>query len=98
MTAEDLTDGLLWPDYATPADLAAIEGVPLTARGLPGSTYRLLTRAATRWPDRTAVTALPGAIRWREPQQRTFAGLLADVHRYATCSTAAAYAAATPSP
>ncbi|HEX6520275.1 MAG TPA: AMP-binding protein, partial [Streptosporangiaceae bacterium] len=83
MTAEDLTDGLLWPDYATPADLAAIEEVPLTARGLPGSTYRLLTRAAARWPDRTAVTALPGAIRWREPQRRTFAGLLADVHRYA---------------
>jgi fatty-acyl-CoA synthase len=80
---EDLTDGLLWPDYATPADLAAIEQVPLAARGLPGSTYRLLTRAAARWPGRTAVTVLPDATRWREPQRRTFAELLAGVHRYA---------------
>jgi fatty-acyl-CoA synthase len=36
-----------------------------------------------RWPDRTAVTVLPSAARWREPQRRTFAELLADVHRYA---------------
>jgi fatty-acyl-CoA synthase len=83
MLTEDLADGLLWPDYAIPADLAAIEEVPLAARGLPESVYRLLTRAAARWPDRTAVTALPDATRWREPQRCTFAELLADVHRYA---------------
>ncbi|RZU74390.1 fatty-acyl-CoA synthase [Micromonospora kangleipakensis] len=78
-----MTGPLLWPDYARPADLAAIEAVPLAARGLPESTYALLSRAATRWPDRTALTVLPDAARWREPLGRTFAELLADVHRYA---------------
>lgn len=66
-----------------PADLAAIEAVPLTDRALPESTYALLSRAATTWPDRTATTVLPVAARWREPVRRTFADLLADVHRYA---------------
>ncbi|WP_262286346.1 acyl-CoA synthetase [Micromonospora sp. MA102] len=78
-----MTGPLLWPDYATPADLAAIEAVPLEARGLPESTYGLLARAATRWPDRTAISVLPDAARWHEPLHRTFAELLADVHRYA---------------
>ena len=55
-----MTDDLLWPRYADPSDLAAIEAVPLAARGLPDSTYALLTRAATRWPDRTAITVPPG--------------------------------------
>ena len=78
-----MTDHLLWPRYAEPADLAAIEAVPLADRGLPESTYALLARAARRWPDRTATTVLPEAARWREPAERTFADLLADVHRYA---------------
>ncbi|WP_410816824.1 acyl-CoA synthetase [Micromonospora sp. 050-3] len=78
-----MTGPLLWPDYATPADLAAIEAVPLEARGLPESTYALLSRAATLWPDRAAITVLPDAARWREPLRRTFAELLADVHRVA---------------
>ncbi len=78
-----MTEDLLWPDYATPDDLATIEAVPLEKRGLPESTYALLTRAASRWPDRTAISVLPDAARWREPQRRTFAELLADVHRYA---------------
>ena len=39
----------------------------------PRSTYALLHGAATRWPDRTAVTVLPDAARWREPLRRTFA-------------------------
>ena len=78
-----MTEDLLWPDYATPDDLAAIEAVPLEARGLPESTYALLARAATRWPDRTAISVLPDAAHWREPEQRTFAQLLADVHRHA---------------
>ncbi|MFC8617222.1 acyl-CoA synthetase [Micromonospora purpureochromogenes] len=78
-----MTGPLLWPDYATPTDLAAIEAVPLAARGLPESTYGLLARAAARWPDRTALTVLPDAARWREPLRRTFAELLADVHRVA---------------
>lgn len=78
-----MTEQPLWPRYATPADLAAIEAVPLEARGLPESTYALLARAAEHWPDRTAVSVLPDAARWREPLQRTFAQMLADVHRYA---------------
>ncbi|WP_460440552.1 acyl-CoA synthetase [Amycolatopsis stemonae] len=72
-----------WPRYAEPADLAAIEAVPLADRGLPESTYALLLRAARRWPDRPATTVLPEAARWREPVRRGFAELLADVHRYA---------------
>jgi len=88
MTAEPMTaappgEDLLWPPYATPTDLAAIEAVPLADRGLPKSTYALLVRAATRWSDRTAITVLPEAARRREPLRRTFADLLADVHRYA---------------
>ncbi len=78
-----MTEDLLWPDYATPDDLAAIEAVPLEKRGLPESTYALLARAATRWPNRTAISVLPDAARWREPEQHTFAQLLADVHHYA---------------
>ena len=45
-----MSEHLLWPDYATPYDLAAIEAVPLEDRGLPETTYALLVRAAARWP------------------------------------------------
>ena len=82
MSTEPTTEPL-WPEYATPADLAAIESVPLQARGLPETTYALLHRAATLWPDRVAVSVLPDAERWQEPVRRTYAQLLADVHRYA---------------
>ncbi|MFI5540917.1 acyl-CoA synthetase [Nocardia sp. NPDC051900] len=82
-TLETSTEDLLWPRYTGPEDLAAIEAVPLEARGLPESTYALLVRAATRWPERTAITVLPDAARWREPLQRTYSELLADVHKYA---------------
>ncbi|MBP2702943.1 acyl-CoA synthetase [Microbispora sp. RL4-1S] len=73
----------LWPRYEGPDDLAAIERLPLEARGLPESTYALLARAAALWPSRTAITVLPEASRWREPLHRTYAELLAEVHRYA---------------
>ena len=76
-------DDLLWPRYETSADLAAIEAVPLADRGLPESTYALLERAATLWPERVAVHLLPSAARWQEPLTRTFAEQLADVHRVA---------------
>jgi fatty-acyl-CoA synthase len=82
-TAGPLAEKLLWPRYAGPADLAAIEAVPLSARGLPGSVYRLLARAAARWPDRTAFSVLPDATRWQAAQTENFAGLLASVHQYA---------------
>jgi fatty-acyl-CoA synthase len=74
---------LLWPRYASPADLKDIESIPLAQRGLPESTYAALARAGALWPDRTAVTVLPDATRWEEPAHRTFGELLADVHRAA---------------
>lgn len=74
---------LLWPRYATPADIDAIERIPLTDRGLPNSTYAALQRAATLWPDRAAVTVMPDADRWQQAGTRTFSELLADVHRAA---------------
>ncbi|WP_246355274.1 hypothetical protein [Nocardioides ungokensis] len=74
---------LLWPTYDGPRHLAAIEEVALTDRGLPGTTYDLLVRAARLWPDRVALSVLPDGERWEQPTERTFAELLADVHRYA---------------
>ena len=62
-----MTADLLWPEYATPDDLAAIEAVPLGERGLPETTYALLARAARLWPDRVAVCVLPDAERSRQP-------------------------------
>jgi acyl-CoA synthetase (AMP-forming)/AMP-acid ligase II len=76
-------DDLLWPTYNGPGDLAAIEAVPLAERGLPGTTYELLVRAAGLWPDRVALSVLPDGEAWEQPSERTFAELLADVHRYA---------------
>jgi fatty-acyl-CoA synthase len=78
-----LKDALLWPAYTGPLDLASIERVPLEDRGLPGSTYQLLARAAHTWPQRTALTVLPDAERWHSPLRLTFTELLAQVHRYA---------------
>ena len=78
-----MTTDLLWPRYATPADLTDIESFPLAERGLPESTYELLGRAARLWPDRTALTVLPDATRWTEPSRRTFSELLSDVHKTA---------------
>ena len=74
---------LLWPTYDGPHDLASIEAVPLADRGLPGTTYELLARAAGLWPDRVALSVLPDGERWEQPTERSFSELLADVHRYA---------------
>jgi len=74
---------VLWPACGEPGDLAEIEAVPLADRGLPGTTYELVVRAARLWPDRLALSVLPDAERWEQPVDRTFAQLLADVHRYA---------------
>ena len=52
------SNDLLWPTFRGPADLAEIERVPLEERGLPASTYELVTRAACLWPDRPAVSVL----------------------------------------
>lgn len=77
-----MTD-LLWPAYGEPADLARIEAVPLAERGLPQTTYAVLCRAARLWPDGRALSVLPTSAHWRHPVVRTFAELLADVHRSA---------------
>ena len=74
---------LLWPTYDAPGDLPNIEAVPLADRGLPGTTYELLARAAGRWPDRVALSVLQDGDGWEQPAERTYAELLMDVHRYA---------------
>ena len=74
---------LLWPTYEGPHDVAAIEAVPLADRGLPGTTYELLVRAAALWPDRLALSVLEDGERWQQPAERTYSQLLDDVHRYA---------------
>ena len=63
---------LLWPTYDGPGDLAAIEAVPLADRGLPGTTYELLVRAAAavagpRRPVRAPGRRTVGAARRSEP-------------------------------
>lgn len=63
--------------------MAAIEAVPLADRGLPPSTYDLLRRAATRWPDQPAISVLPSAQAWDDPVNLTYAELLTRVHRLA---------------
>ncbi|MGZ6652079.1 MAG: AMP-binding protein, partial [Solirubrobacteraceae bacterium] len=74
---------LLWPSFEGPDELGAVERVPLSERGLPASTYELVTRAADLWPDRVAVSVLPGAEHFHTPFVRTFAELAGDVHRAA---------------
>lgn len=78
-----MTTNLLWPRYSEPADVVAIESIPLSERGLPESTYAVLKRAAEFWPDRPAITVMPDAQRWQQPSTRTFSELLIDVHKAA---------------
>jgi fatty-acyl-CoA synthase len=73
----------LWPTCEGPDDLARIEQVPLAERGLPATTYEIVTRAAELWPDRAAISFLPDAERWERATTRTYAELAADVHRTA---------------
>jgi fatty-acyl-CoA synthase len=82
MSAPTVAAGL-WPRFGAPSDLARVERVPLDERGLPATTYELVTRAAALWGDRTAVSVLPDAERWLAPVRRSFAELAADVHRAA---------------
>ena len=78
---------LLWPSSHGPSDLAEVERVPLSERGLPASTYELVRRAAELWPDRPAVSVLPNAELFHTPFVRTFAELAGDVHRAAAVLT-----------
>lgn len=79
----------LWPAYDTPDDVAMIEQTPLDARGLPASTYAVLTRAAEQWPERTALRVMPDATRWQQTTDRTYAQLLDAVDRHAAALRAA---------
>ncbi|MFH7340737.1 acyl-CoA synthetase [Streptomyces sp. KHY 26] len=74
---------LLWPAHDSPADLTAIEAVPLHERGLPATTYDALLHAARLWPDRPALTVLPDAARFQQSTTMTFAQLCDRVHRIA---------------
>jgi fatty-acyl-CoA synthase len=76
-----LTPAALWLPFTGPADLTEVERMPLSDRGLPASTYELVTRAAELWPDRPAISVLPDAERFHTPLIRTFAQLADDVHR-----------------
>lgn len=80
LTAEN---ELLWPSFHGSSDLAALERVPLRERGLPASTYELVSRAAELWPDRPPVSVLPNAESFHTPLVPTFAELAGDVHRAA---------------
>ena len=73
----------LWPAANGPARLAEIERVPLAERGLPASTYELLCRAESLWPDLPAVSVMVDGEQWETPFTRTFAELAADVRRAA---------------
>ena len=73
----------LWPAFSGPSQLTEVERVPLSARGLPASTYELVRRAGELWPDRTAVSVLPNAADFHNPFLRTFGELACDVHRAA---------------
>jgi fatty-acyl-CoA synthase len=73
----------LWPRLDGPDDLAEVERTALADRGLPASTYELVSRAAELWPDRVAVSVLPEAEQFRAPRVLTFADLALDVHRAA---------------
>ena len=73
----------LWPTYDQPGDLKIIESLALEDRGLPGSTYDVLARAAALWPDRSALTVLPSAEQWTHGKTVGFAQLRDEVHRIA---------------
>ena len=83
MGAVTAENELLWPSLQGPSDLAAVELVPLSDRGLPASTYELVRRAAELWPDRPAVSVLADAESFHTPLVRTYAELARDVHRAA---------------
>ena len=86
---------LLWPPYATPDDLTGIEAIPLQARGLPETTYALLTRAADLWPDRVAVSVLPDRPAGRSRSDARSPSSSPTSAATPTCCTSSAWDAAT---
>lgn len=86
----------LWPTYDQPGDLKTIESLAIEDRGLPGSTYDVLARAAMLWPDRQARTVLPSAEQWTRGEAVGFAQLRDQVHRIANLSISTVSAAPPP--
>src|SRR5882757_339423 len=71
------------PLVLTPADLPAVEAVPLDERDLPASTYDLLGRAADRYADQPALYLLGESADWRNAPLWTYRELFAQVTRAA---------------
>jgi fatty-acyl-CoA synthase len=69
------------PRLATAQDLADIESVPLPDRDIPLTTYELVQRAASTWPDATASVWIPDPSRISDARAWTFAELERTVHR-----------------
>src|SRR6266699_4275430 len=67
----------------TTEDLEAIERMPLTARLSVRSTYELIREAATRDPDRTAITFLSGRDRSDRAVRLSSRALLNTIHQTA---------------
>lgn len=65
------------------SDIAAIEAVPLSQRGLPGSSYAALVSSGKRTPDAKALSFFVSADRLDETHVWTYAELVADVTRAA---------------
>jgi fatty-acyl-CoA synthase len=65
------------------SDIAAIEAVPLSQRGLPRSSYAALVSSAKRTPDAKALSFFLSADRLDETHVWTYAELVADVTRAA---------------
>src|SRR5690349_18038629 len=82
-----MTSRTVDPLVPATADLGAIEAVPLDQRGLPRSTYDLLTSAATQWPDREALVLFRNAAGWKSPERWTFTELRGRVHGIANVLT-----------
>src|SRR5579871_4827282 len=65
------------------SDIAAVEAVPLSERGLPESSYAALVGAAKRSPEAEALSFFLSADRLDEAHVWTYAELVADVTRAA---------------
>jgi fatty-acyl-CoA synthase len=64
-------------------DLEAIEHVPLAARLTIHSTYELIREAATKDPERTAITLLSGRSRSDRPVRLSYRALINNIHQTA---------------
>ncbi|GAB2827849.1 acyl-CoA synthetase [Actinocorallia aurea] len=75
------------PLVLLPEDVPVIEAVPLSERGLPATTYDLLSRTALAHPERPALHLLGEGAPWREAPVWTYGELLERVHRAANACT-----------